>query len=100
MIVIELHLTTPLIVLFFSLFPYYFFIQFDGTTLTECQSYQVDVSTDPSTKLTAVPPFYLTAYVPGGIPTTTFLGSNLDDLQWTVNQPSGRFSILESHLSL
>lgn len=66
-----------------------------STTLGECQSYQLIVQnrTDNASAV-GIPPYYLMAFVPGGIPTTSLVGSDPNNLTWTVNQPAGTTVLL------
>ncbi|KLO12101.1 hypothetical protein SCHPADRAFT_854361 [Schizopora paradoxa] len=62
-----------------------------STTLTECQSYPVLVQNRSNTNTSALgtPPYYMIAFKPSGIPTTSFIGSDPTNLTWTVNQAEG-----------
>ncbi|KAL4248206.1 hypothetical protein ABKN59_007149 [Abortiporus biennis] len=61
------------------------------TDLQECQTLPIIVeslnASDPSS--VGVAPYYLIAFKPGGIPTTTPIGSNVAQLSWTVNHARG-----------
>ncbi|GJJ12942.1 hypothetical protein Clacol_007189 [Clathrus columnatus] len=56
-------------------------------TVSECRSESISLSIDPTNP--PVPPFYLFAYEQGGTTTVANLGSDVADLTWTVNHPSG-----------
>ena len=43
-----------------------------------------------NSSVTGDPPYYMIAFKPSGIPTTSLVGSDPTNLSWTVNQPSGK----------
>ena len=36
------------------------------------------------------PPYYMISFAVGGTPMTTFIGTDENDLKWTVTQPPGK----------
>jgi len=57
-------------------------------SLPSCQTFGITVKPyNPANDTHGVPPFYMMAFVVGGTPQTTLLGTNETDLHWTVDQP-------------
>ncbi|EKM55034.1 uncharacterized protein PHACADRAFT_208564 [Phanerochaete carnosa HHB-10118-sp] len=60
--------------------------------LEECQTLQIVISPFDSSDSPAsagIPPFYMLAFEPGGVPTTSALGSDLTRLLWQVDHVRG-----------
>jgi hypothetical protein len=48
---------------------------------------------DTSTNSTPwTPPFYMIAFVVGGTPVTSLIGTDENNLSWTVTEPAGEYS--------
>ena len=58
----------------------------------ECQSVPL-VIIPPASNASAVgvPPYYLLAFEPGGVPTTTMVGSDPKNLTWIANHKQGEY---------
>ena len=66
-----------------------------NTTLAQCGSYPLMVMNRTSNASDiGIPPYYLIAFSPGEIPTTSFIGTDPKDLSWTVNHPCGKLAPL------
>lgn len=64
--------------------------QFIADEFTECQTLTLSIiPLNNATTYTGVPPYYLLAFEPGGIPTTTAVGSNPQNLTWQVAHKRG-----------
>ncbi|TDL23398.1 hypothetical protein BD410DRAFT_681132, partial [Rickenella mellea] len=66
-----------------------------STSLSTCDSYGLIVQnrTDNASAI-GVPPYYMIAYTPNGIPTTSLVGTDPNNLTWQVNQPPGTNMLL------
>lgn len=62
--------------------------QLSQGVLEECGNAQISVSTDPNNP--PVGPYYLFAYEESGTTTVANLGSNVANLSWQVDHPSGQ----------
>ena len=56
-------------------------------TVAQCSQLSLSIIADDGG--VGTPPYYMIAMVPGGIPTTTFIGNDGASLSWPVNQPVG-----------
>ncbi|KAL5522147.1 hypothetical protein ACEPAF_2004 [Sanghuangporus sanghuang] len=66
-----------------------------STQLTQCEGYGVQVLASPNNSSAfGTPPYYMIAWKANGIPTVSDIGSDRDNLSWTVNQASGSSLIL------
>ncbi|KAF8970972.1 hypothetical protein BDZ97DRAFT_1410986 [Flammula alnicola] len=67
-----------------------------STSLPTCVSLPIIVkSFDPTTNATnGTPPYYMIAFAVGGTPVTTFIGTDENNLSWTVTQPVGSQLVL------
>ncbi|GJE96426.1 hypothetical protein PsYK624_126230 [Phanerochaete sordida] len=70
---------------------------FGGSTqpqqsLQECQKYQITIQSQDggSSSQAGVPPYYMLALEPSGIPTTSLIGSDPSNLWWQANHQNGR----------
>ncbi|KAF7329007.1 hypothetical protein MVEN_02530800 [Mycena venus] len=62
-----------------------------SSSLPSCRSFQIQVKPfNPANNTHGVPPFYMMAFAIGGTPSTTLIGTDESNLQWTVNQPVGK----------
>ncbi|EJD00477.1 uncharacterized protein FOMMEDRAFT_90765 [Fomitiporia mediterranea MF3/22] len=63
--------------------------------LTQCKAYGIVISAlrDNSSSF-GTPPYYMIAWKPRGIPTVSLIGSDRNNLSWTVNQASGSSLLL------
>ena len=62
------------------------------TELSECEAYSIIVeprSNTSNASFVGVPPYYLIAFIPNGVPTTSMIGSDPNNLTWQVNQATG-----------
>lgn len=59
------------------------------TELTQCQTYPITLSPNSGSTAVGVAPYYLIAFEPNGIPTTTMVGSDPNNLMWTANHKQG-----------
>jgi hypothetical protein len=72
------------------------FLQMVSKSLMECSSLKIIViPKNDSTSFTGVPPYYLTAAEIGGVPTTTEIGSDPNNLSWRVNHRAGTLSVAQ-----
>ncbi|PPR06300.1 LOW QUALITY PROTEIN: hypothetical protein CVT26_005132 [Gymnopilus dilepis] len=58
-------------------------------TVPSCDSVPIVIIPMNSTTLGATPPFYMISFALGGIPVTSFIGTDPNNLTWTVVQPVG-----------
>jgi len=67
-----------------------------ASVLPTCSALQIVVkSFDPTTNAThGTPPYYMIAFAVGATPVTTLIGTDENDLSWTVTQPVGSKLIL------
>lgn len=64
--------------------------------LTQCQTYTLKlINSTNSAGALGVPPYYISAFKASGHPTTSLLGSDPNNLTWTVNMASGECDLLE-----
>ena len=64
--------------------------QYIQTSFDECQTLPVIVEPLTNATSTGVPPYYLIAFEVGGIPTTTMIGNDPQNLSWTAIHKAGR----------
>jgi len=71
-----------------------------STSLPTCQSLPIIVkSFNPTTNSTrGTPPYYMIAFAVGGTPITTLIGTDENNLNWTITHPVGA-SILACYLA-
>ena len=67
------------------------FSQFAYAEFQECQTLPVLVSSTNVSNPGAIgiPPYYMLAFELGGVPTTSMIGADLNNLQWQVNHARG-----------
>ena len=58
------------------------------------------MSRSNNTSDVGIPPYYLIAFSPGEIPTTSLMGSDPVHLSWTVNHPCGKFFTIVTVMKL
>lgn len=60
------------------------------TTLTQCQSYGIKLDNNTNQPNTfGAPPYCMIAFPANGVPTTSRIGTDPNNLSWTVNQRQG-----------
>ncbi|KAF8193743.1 hypothetical protein BJ912DRAFT_924408 [Pholiota molesta] len=60
------------------------------STVPTCNTFPITIINAPNTNATnGVPPYYMISFPVGGTPQTTLLGSDVNNLVWTVTQPAG-----------
>ncbi|KLO16881.1 hypothetical protein SCHPADRAFT_994839 [Schizopora paradoxa] len=67
-----------------------------STSLVGCSNYPILVQSRNTSNASALgtPPYYMIAFNPGGVATTSFIGSDPNNLTWTVNQSGGSSLVL------
>ncbi|KAF9476296.1 hypothetical protein BDN70DRAFT_952076 [Pholiota conissans] len=67
-----------------------------STSLPTCFPLQIIVTSFNTTTNDTIgtPPYYMTAFVVGGTPVTTFIGTDQNNLTWTVTEPVGSQLVL------
>ncbi|EJD00482.1 uncharacterized protein FOMMEDRAFT_159184 [Fomitiporia mediterranea MF3/22] len=67
----------------------------NSTDLTQCESYHISIlPLSGNSSSHGTPPYYMMAWKSNGIPTVSSIGSNRNNLSWTVNQASGSSLLL------
>ncbi|KAJ7511907.1 hypothetical protein B0H11DRAFT_719331 [Mycena galericulata] len=65
-----------------------------SSSLPSCRSFSLEA--DATGRIAnGVPPFYMMVFPVGGIPSTTFIGTNQSNLTWTLTYPVGTKLVLE-----
>ncbi|KAI5122265.1 hypothetical protein M0805_007129 [Coniferiporia weirii] len=69
---------------------------FVSTELVQCQNYSIVVSPQDGNNVSdvGVSPYYLIAFKEDGVPTTSYIGSDPNNLSWQVNQANGSTLVL------
>ncbi|KLO05617.1 hypothetical protein SCHPADRAFT_883672 [Schizopora paradoxa] len=60
------------------------------SSLTACSNYSISViSASGNASALGKPPYFMVAFLPSGIPTKSFIGTDPSNLTWFVDQPTG-----------